>query len=920
MGRVSWKRYYRGMRFLVITMLAVLALPAQPQLPAGIERVTSVEGITEYRLTKNGLRVLLFPDQSKNKFTVNITYLVGSRHENYGETGMAHLLEHLVFKGTPRHQNIPKELSDHGCVPNGTTWLDRTNYFESCTATEENLRWALDLEADRMVNSFIAKKDLDSEMTVVRNEFEMGENNPFRILFQRTLAVMFEWHNYGKTTIGARSDIEGVNIDRLQAFYRKYYQPDNAVLTVAGKFDEAATLKMIAEMYGAIPKPTRVIEPTYTEEPVQDGERQVTVRRVGGIQVLMAGYHVPSAVHPHTGPLSLLDAILSDDTNGRLYKRLVETKKASQVFTQYFETAEPGAMLHGVILSKTDNLDEARNILLSTLEGFGKEPVTQAEVDMAKQVVRKNFELAFNNVERVGLALSESIALGDWRMFFLNRDRALNATVADVQTAAQLYFKPANRTLGIFIPEDKPDRTEVPKTPLVSELVKDYKGGAVIAAGEAFDSSPVNIDRRTNRAKLDAGMQTMLLAKKTRGEKVNAQITLRLGDEKSLFGKSEIGSLTAAMLDRGTTKRTKKELKDELDRLKASVRIFGGATQVQASIETTRANLPAVLDIAAEMLRQPSFLQNEFEEVVKSATTGVENGMKEPQVIAMTAMNRHLLPYPKGDVRYRPTPDEQLENLRAVKLDDLKNFHKQFYGASAAQLSVVGDFDEPAIRAQLQKLFGDWKAAMPYTRISTPFREIAPVNQSFQTPDKANAVFFTAAPIQITDEHPDYAALVLGNYIMGGGFLNSRLAVRIRQKEGLSYGVGSMFAVIPKENNGSFMGQAILNPANINKVEKAFLEELEKARKEGFSEEEVNAAKKGWLQQRQVSRSEDGPLAGTLNNAAAYDRTMDYTRQLESQVDALTVDKVNEVFRKYMDPSRLSIFKAGDFEKAGVKP
>ena len=158
---------------------------AQAALPGGLERVATVEGITEYRIAKNGLRVLLIPDPSKSKFTVNMTYLVGSRHENYGETGMAHLLEHLVFKGTPKHANIPKELSDHGCFPNGTTSWDRTNYFETCTESDENLRWALDLEADRMLNSYIAKKDLDSEMTVVRNEFESGENNPFRITIRK---------------------------------------------------------------------------------------------------------------------------------------------------------------------------------------------------------------------------------------------------------------------------------------------------------------------------------------------------------------------------------------------------------------------------------------------------------------------------------------------------------------------------------------------------------------------------------------------------------------------------------------------------------------------------------------------------------------------------------------------------------------
>src|SRR5688572_12972761 len=178
---------------------------AAPALPKGVERVTSVEGITEYRLA-NGLKVLLFPDPTKETITVNMTYLVGSSHENYGETGMAHLLEHLVFKGTPKHPEIPKELSAHGARPNGTTWYDRTNYFESFTATDENLRWALDLEADRMVNSFIAKKDLDSEMTVVRNEFERGENSPRDVLFDRVMSTAYLWHNYGKATIGSRAD------------------------------------------------------------------------------------------------------------------------------------------------------------------------------------------------------------------------------------------------------------------------------------------------------------------------------------------------------------------------------------------------------------------------------------------------------------------------------------------------------------------------------------------------------------------------------------------------------------------------------------------------------------------------------------------------------------------------------------------
>jgi zinc protease len=275
------------------------------QVATAPEVVATVEGITEYRLD-NGLRVLLFPDPSKPQITVNITYMVGSRHEGYGETGMAHLLEHLLFKGTPDHSDIMQELTERGAQPNGTTSFDRTNYFEIFPASGDNLEWALDHEADRMVNSFVAQADLASEMTVVRNEMESGENSPLGILVERTMSTGYLWHNYGKSTIGARSDVEGVPIERLQAFYRKYYQPDNAMLVVAGNFDGDEALELITEKFGSIPRPERngdsVLYPTYTDEPTQDGERTVTLRRVGDVQYITQMYHVPPGSHPSYPP------------------------------------------------------------------------------------------------------------------------------------------------------------------------------------------------------------------------------------------------------------------------------------------------------------------------------------------------------------------------------------------------------------------------------------------------------------------------------------------------------------------------------------------------------------------------------------------------------------------------------------------
>ena len=332
--------------------------------PAAPVKVTSVEGITEYRLA-NGLRVLLFPDATQPSMTVNITYLVGSRNEIYGETGMAHLLEHLMFKPSKNfsgadkdHPNPVTVLNGLGARFNGSTYFDRTNYFTTFPANDANLALALKLEADRMVNADIAQKDLwnektkQGEMSVVRNEFEMGENNPIGVTMQRDQAVAYDWHNYGHSTIGARSDVEHVNIAHLQAFYHRYYQPDNAVLLVAGKLDEPKVLSQINALFGGLPKPTRVIEKQWTVEPTQDGERSVTIRRVGGVPVVVAGYHVSASSDPDASALEVMDRMLTAAPGGRLYKALVEAKLASQVGSNNASTLDPGYYQAVAILPK----------------------------------------------------------------------------------------------------------------------------------------------------------------------------------------------------------------------------------------------------------------------------------------------------------------------------------------------------------------------------------------------------------------------------------------------------------------------------------------------------------------------------------------------------------------------------------------
>ncbi len=886
-----------------------------PVIPdPAIKQAASVEGITEYDFA-NGLRVLLFPDPTKTTTTVNITYLVGSRNENYGETGMAHLLEHMLFKGTPQHRNIPEELSAHGARPNGTTWFDRTNYFETFQATDENLNWALDLEADRMLNSFIAKKDLDSEMTVVRNEFEMGENSATSILEERVYSTAYLWHNYGKSTIGARSDIEHVPIERLQAFYHQYYQPDNAVLTVAGHVDERKTLALIAKYFGRLPKPGRVLEKTYTEEPVQDGERTVTLRRVGNSKAMIVGVHVP-ALAQRDGPLgNILTDVFVNAPSGRLYKALVETKKAGFVRAETTDTREPGMLMLTAQGPKSADLDGMEKTFLGVIDDMEKTPPTEEEVNRAKTKVATQYDLMVRDSERLGMFLSEFIGAGDWRLAFITRDRVKSATTSEVDQFAKTYLTESNRTIGLFVPTDKPVRAEVPSTPDIALLVKDYKGGAAIAPGEAFDSSPANIDKRTVRGQLQPGIKLALIAKKTRGEVVHATLRLHFGDESNLKNKDAAAMLAGPMLMRGTDKHTRQQIADEFDRLKAQVRISGSTTRATATIQTTKENFPAVMQLVAEILRQPSFPPSEFEALKQQQLTSLDNQRMEPGAIAFQNAERHMRPYPKGDVRYVSTIDEEIQELKDTKLDDLKKFYSDFYGTSRAELAVVGDFEPEALEKQMGSLFEGWTSKEHYARVITNYKDVSQVNKSFETPDKANSTFVAIQGVRMDDESPDYPALLLGDYMLGGGFLNSRLATRIRVKDGLSYGVGSQLDVPVKEDGGQLIIYAISAPQNTARVEADFLEEVKRALDGGFTDGEIAAAKSGFLQSREVSRGQDNELMARLATQAYWDRTMAWDADLDSKLKALKASDVNAALRKYVDVSKISIFKAGDFAK-----
>jgi zinc protease len=910
----------RTNKMLLIILAAVMSGLSQT-LPQGIEKKATVGGITEYDYS-NGLRVLLFPDPSSPKVTVNMTYLVGSRFEGYGETGMAHLLEHMNFILTTDGRSIKKELTDHGAQWNGTTDYDRTNYFETVTASDDNLKWALGLEAERMVKMRIEKQLLDTEMTVVRNEFERGENNPQEILEERVVATAYLWHNYGKAVIGSRADIEKVPIDKLAAFYRKYYQPDNAVLVIAGQFDQSKALAYVADTCGAIPRPTRKLDEPYTVEPAQDGERYVALRRVGENPAISIAWHAPALSQPDSAALEVLDGVLAGGGRGgtgRLYNALVDNKKALSVRMGYEELHDPGIVVVSANLSKDQSLAEARKAILDTIAGVATEPPSKEEVEKEKARILHSMELRMANSQQAALGLSEMIASGDWRLFFLNYDQIKSVSPEDVVRVAKLYFKEANRTVGEFIPTAAPDRTEVPVSSDLASVFKDYKTGMAVSQGEAFDPAPANIEKHLTRSKLADGLRVAMLPKTSRGGTVSATLELEFGDETALAGKNAIGSMTGALLMRGTKNRTRQQIQDEMVKLDAQISVSGGVSEASATVQTTEQNLIPALRLAAEMLRQPSFPDSEFESAKKQRIAGLQNRKTEPGALAPLALERALNPYPKNDVRYVGTIDEQIEDAAKVTLEDVKKFHAQFYGASHGELVIVGQFDPAPLSNTAAELFGNWASPAPYRRITENFAKTAPVNLKIETPDKQNASFAAALRLPMSDTDPDYPAMVLANYMFGGS-ITGRVPDRIRNREGLSYGVNSNFgAPAPADGNAArFGGTAISNPKNSPKVEASFQDELAKTLAGGFTAEEIAAAKKALRDARTMGRTQDQGLLRLIATREDAERTLAWDEQMDAKLDALTLEQVNAAFRRHVNASLLSIVKAGDFKAADV--
>jgi zinc protease len=899
----------------------IAAVPAPVPPPAAPELVRELGGISEYRLA-NGLQILLLPDASKPTTTVNLTYKVGSRHEGPGEAGMAHLLEHLLFKGTPEYADISGEFARRGMRFNGTTTVDRTNYFSSFNADDETLAFALKLEANRMLRSRIAQADLDQEMPVVRNELEIGENNPAQLLRQRVMSLAYRFHPYGQPTIGTRSDVENVPIERLQAFYRQHYRPDNAVLIVAGRIDPPQTLALITREFGPLPRPAQPLRAPYTVEPPQDGERMLTLRRARGAPLVLALYHVPAMAHPDCAALAVLGHLLAQPPGGGLYKALVDSKLATQVFAGGCGGHDPGVFNIGAAYAAGTDLRELERQLLDGAEGRGGIEFKPEEV----QRVVAQFELGYRQLlqtpERAVLLLSDAAAAGDWRLIFKTLEAVRTVTPDEVRRVAKTYLQPANRSLGHYLPLAQGQQVEVPPVADRSAGLDGLKIELGLSDGESFDPTPVALQARTEHLSLPSGIRLALLPKRNRGDSVSLLMQLRWAALPEVMQASGAG-FVGPLMSEGSARQGRQALIDAFTQHKGSFRINAGPQGAAIQLQAERDGVLPLLALLQDVLMNPALPPEAFERLKTQALGGLSPHTRDPETLRQEAVRAHYnraRGLAAGQPGYQWSRREREAQVRSTRLADVQQFHQRYWSANQAEITVVGTLPE-GLPAEIERLFGSWKkpGAPRFERWLTAYHAVPPLRLDVQAGEQANAVMQLRQELRLSSRHEDHLALLLANHMLGGG-LDSRLAKRLRQQDGFSYRLGSQLQADRWDEAGALLISINFAPENRERVLAAVQDEIARLLEQGFAEDELAHARNDVLQGRRQARSNDGALAGALLQQLDSGEDWLALQATDQRLSRLTLAEVNAALRRHLRPEAWVISSAGDYRAKPVLP
>ena len=870
------------------------------------ERVSELDGVVEYRLA-NGLRAILAPDAKSTAIAFNMIYLTGSLADPQGQGGTAHLLEHLLFKGTatvPGTQLL-EGLSQRGIKFNATTSFDRTRYMAALAADADKLEHLLAIEADRMLNARFDQADLQAEIEVVLRELELAQDNPLGALGQQMFAAATPGQGLGRPVLGSREELKNIGLEHVRSFYQAHYRPDNAVIVITGKFDIQPTLAAIEQHFAslaAVPVAVKEQQPVVPvlEKPV------VTQLKLGSSEWLALAYPLPGASDPANTALAALPDMLAGEPHGRLYQALVVPGLANRVtvLQQVFEAG--GYMLFAVPLMPGQSRDELQKALLAQVEGTAWRPFGSQELQRFQASARHAKAQVLANHGVLSDVLSESVAVGDWQLLLCRQEQLARLRAADVQRQAARYFVENRRLVGyLLIAEQatasKDSRPAAAKQPAAARRIGEAAPVVESIDLAAFNQQIVDVERSIQRFALDNGMKVALRPLPGVSTPVQGRMTLRFGDEQSLAGKRALTELTGTVLLRGTYNRTYQKVVDQARRIGAGLSIMPEGDVLNVQFSSPPEHLSSLLNLLADILKRPAFKQSEFELVKRHQQQALQQPITQPAAVASQLLNRHNERYPVGDIRRQAEPAEKLVELAVISRDDVVRFHQEFYGANHGEFALSGDFDPQQVREQLRELFGEWNSKAGYARPSQPYQDI----RAERIHGKANAeqtgVYIGQLHYQANSKQADSAALYIAEHLLGRNQMVSRLSKRVREQEGLTYSIQSSMKIATFDDASWLMIQASYPLGDGPRLADMVKEELQRLIEGGITEQELHYAKQTILHERKLAVAQEQSVLSWLPRQLYEGITMQSWVDRNNAFAAVTVDQVNAVMRQYFN-------------------
>ena len=876
---------------------------AQSNAPAKAQLEVETAGIAAYRLS-NGFKIILIPFPSASNTRVELLVKSGSKFEGYGQTGMAHLLEHMLFKGAGKRKNIKNDLTKLGASFNGTTTSDRTNYFETVDADPQKVDALIRIEADRFMRASFTANDLATEMTVVRNELENSERDPTRLVMSALARNNFNWHGYARSTIGARSDIEGSSFQALKNFHKKHYRPDNAALIISGNFDKARVLALASELFALAKNPLLDKAPNYTVDTPQAATHRSELYLSKATTLVASAWKLPSDKDREVHALDLAAAAICDPDWGSLRKALVVEKKLVLSASCSTSTEADYSRLIAFARAGQDaNADEVSQALITHIQEAASRGVSSAQLERARLSELNAFDRALNSHEQIANLVSEFEVAGDWRLFLWARDVVQSVTLAEANQALKKWVVSTNRGDVLLRHSDTLSPLDFPLPKASDALVAGKSWPSILSKADALPKSFLELSRVTNRFALEGNRaEAALITRQTQGDKVWLVMENDYGTPDTLAHRKTACDAASALMRWGGNGLDRDALAARMEKLQATwdLNLSG------IGLEVPRQNLEEAFKTLFFVWANPTLPMAEFERYKSSQIALYEAAMRNPIRMADNDVRLRFDNYPNGHWSQPKRFEALLADVQALSYQEVQRCSNDFAHVSHTRLGVVGHVDVETIQALWKQTGATTVAKNTFERVPSPraptLIDATPIQVLM--PDTPNAKVTGTAVIPLNRKSEDFAALQLAVHAIGGNS-SSLIWMRLRETDGLAYSAGMYVAPSSFDVRSTLQLFATSSSDNAERALASLQSVLAKVLAEGLTQQQIQQAKETWKEERKtflgVERNFASTLAGALYDGYGFAERAKFDDQMES-VDHL---QATMALRKYLQGAKI---------------